>query len=119
MKKLVKESLYEWWADITTMGTYREPIENRRIHIKPKSLIIKGLKENGFFDDIKKLENLVKNGPAEFFTGNIVDGMEHVVNYPQNWRNVKTVRWQKKLMADAQALLDEIWETQQRKQKIK
>ena len=86
---------------------------NLKPYVRPKAFIIKNLHANGFFEDMEKLENLVKNGTSEYFKGNIIDGMQYVMNYANNWKNIKTTKWQKKLMSDAQIILDQIWETQQ------
>ena len=101
-------------------NNYRKIDDNNlKPYVRPKAFIIKNLHANGFFEDMEKLENLVKNGTSEYFKGNIIDGMQYVMNYVNNWKNIKTIKWQKKLMSDAQEILDEIWETQQRKRNRK
>jgi hypothetical protein len=101
-------------------NNYRKIDDNKlKPYVRPKAFIIKNLHANGFFEDMEKLENLVKNGTSEYFKGNIIDGMQYVMNYVNNWKNIKTIKWQKKLMSDAQEILDEIWETQQRKRNRK
>jgi len=101
-------------------NNYRKIDDNNlKPYVRPKTFIIKNLHANGFVEDMEKLENLVKNGTSEYFKGNIIDGMQYVMNYVNNWKNIKTIKWQKKLMSDAQEILDEIWETQQRKRNRK
>lgn len=121
MRKLVRESINEYGhIGYGIFNNYRKIDDNNlKPCVRPKAFIVKNLHANGFFEDMEKLENLVKNGTPEYFKGNLIDGMQYVMNYANNWKNIKTVKWQKKLMSDAQEILDQIWETQQRKRNRK